>query len=57
MNSQEKWGLFFLCLAAILIIVVIVYPPIFPLLMYCLPLLIMGLALIVFRNREGRIDK
>ncbi|MBN2095113.1 MAG: hypothetical protein JW727_03635 [Candidatus Aenigmarchaeota archaeon] len=56
MNSQEKWGWGFLAIAFVLVLVVLANPDIFPLLIYSIILGLMGSALIIYRNRESKID-
>jgi len=52
MKSQVKWGLGLILLGAILL------PVGFPfLLIYAVPLILIGIALIIFRNREDRIEQ
>jgi|Deesub1362B_J571_1020462.scaffolds.fasta_scaffold00548_15 hypothetical protein len=60
MRSQTKWGLFFIVLGAIVgIIIEISIPPIYmlPILIYPASLVIVGLALIILRKREERIEE
>jgi uncharacterized membrane protein len=52
MKSQVKWGIAFMAIG--LIILPLGYPY---LLVYTIPLVIIGIALIVFRNREVIIEK
>ncbi|MDD3111106.1 MAG: hypothetical protein PHU26_02285 [Methanofollis liminatans] len=52
MKSQVKWGLGMILIGAILL------PFGFPfLLFYAVPLILIGIALIIFRNREDRIEQ
>jgi hypothetical protein len=52
MKSQVKWGLGLILLGAILL------PIGFPfLLIYAVPLILIGAALIIFRNREDQIEQ
>jgi len=52
MRSQTKWGVAFIVLA------IIIAPLLFPFtLLYSLPLAGIGLALILFRRREEKIEE
>lgn len=53
MMSQVKWGLSLLALGLVLLVVA----PKLVGLVYGVPLALVGLALIVFRSREGFIEK
>jgi hypothetical protein len=51
MRSQVKWGLFLIILGIVLV------PIAFPfLLLYAVPLILIGLAIILFRKREESIE-
>jgi uncharacterized membrane protein len=58
MKSQEKWGLGLLLLGAVIIaIFAALKAPLFVGVVYGIPLIAMGLALIIYRNRENKIEK
>lgn len=52
MKSQVKWGV------ALILLGVVIAPFAFPfLLFYAVPLILIGIALVVFRSREDRIEQ
>ena len=52
MRSQTKWGLFFIALGVIISLIL------FPIaLFYSIPLILIGVALILFRKREETIEE
>lgn len=52
MRSQTKWGLAFVILG------LLISPLAFPfLLIYSIPLILIGIALIIFRGREEKIEE
>lgn len=52
MRSQTKWGI------ALMTVGAIISPLIFPLsLIYSIPLILIGIALILFRKREEKIEE
>jgi membrane-bound ClpP family serine protease len=56
MNSQEKWGIFFI-IAGLIIVAIFAQMSLIGSLVYALPLLILGLVLIIFKNRESKIEQ
>lgn len=55
MKSQEYWGLGFIIVGVILLFL---FPPETLLgFIYGIPLIIIGIIIIIFRNRESKIDK
>ncbi|MGC9310798.1 MAG: hypothetical protein ACP5E4_03700 [Candidatus Aenigmatarchaeota archaeon] len=58
MNSPEKWGLGLILVGVMFLVVFYVkVTPAFLGAVYGLPLIAMGIALIIFRNRESKLDK
>lgn len=52
MKSQVKWGI------ALILIGILIFPFAFPfLLFYAIPLILIGIALIIFSSREEIIEK
>ena len=56
MKSQEYWGLGFIIVGVILLLAFLLIDFIVALI-YGIPLIIIGVVIIIFRNRESKIDK
>lgn len=56
MRSQTKWGLFFIILGLILVLIDMINST-FILSIYGVPSLLLGMSLIIFRKREERIEE
>ncbi|NYT03010.1 MAG: hypothetical protein GKC10_09695 [Methanosarcinales archaeon] len=58
MKNQVKWGLALIALGLTIALSMLLFPAGFPfLLVYSVPLLALGAGLILFRNREEKIDE
>jgi|GEM_PF-418096 len=58
MKNQVKWGLALIVLGLAIALIMLPFPASFPfLLVYSLPLLVLGGGLIRFRNREEQMDE